>query len=144
VIIGLLLEALLFGMFTACMMIDQADVVRSKVTHIDRFTGSDIGSNALSGVVEVFGIGPSNSTSHRSVREARFRPDWLSPFVQVCFPSASLRDEVVGYCRPCLPNHPKKEKDVLLQSSFSSSLHSSSGARRKNSNLSGTSMVEII
>jgi palmitoyltransferase ZDHHC3/7/25 len=92
-ILGLLVEAILFGMFTACMMFDQADVVRSKVTHIDRFKGSDVGG-ALAGVIEVFGVG------RRGV-DTRFRPDWLSPFVRVCFPSQSMTDEVMGFCRPC-------------------------------------------
>jgi palmitoyltransferase ZDHHC3/7/25 len=138
IVICLLLEALLFGMFTACMMMDQADVVRSKVTHIDRFTGADVGSNALSGVLEVFGVGPG----HRSMREARFRPDWLSPFVQVCFPSASLRDEVVGYCRPCVPNHSKKEGPS--ESWFDRGIRSGNALRWQNRNKNATSMVEII
>jgi palmitoyltransferase ZDHHC3/7/25 len=142
IVICLLLEALLFGMFTACMMIDQADVVRSKMTHIDRFTGTDVGSNSLSGVLEVFGVG--QGSSHRSMREARFRPDWLSPFVQICFPSTSLRDEVVGYCRPCLPNHSAKEKDGQSESWFTRGIRSGNAMRKKNSNKNGTSMVEII
>lgn len=38
------------------MMFDQVDVVRSKVTHIDRFKGADVGGK-LAGVIEVFGVG---------------------------------------------------------------------------------------
>lgn len=92
-ILGLLIEAILFGMFTACMMFDQASVVNSKMTHIDRLKGSNIGGS-LAGIIEVFGVGS------RGVDYTRFRPDWLSPFARVCFPS-SLRDEVMGFCRPC-------------------------------------------
>jgi len=91
-ILGLLIEAILFGMFTSCMMCDQMDVVRSKITHIDRFKGAEVGGG-LSGVTEVFGTG------NRGVN-SRFRADWLSPFVRVCFPS-SVQDEIMGFCRPC-------------------------------------------
>jgi palmitoyltransferase ZDHHC3/7/25 len=144
IILGLLVEAILFGMFTACMMMDQADVVRSKITHIDRFTGSDVGSNTLAGVLEVFGVGnasqKNSSGSHRPSRNSRFRPDWLSPFVQVCFPSKSLRDEVMGYCRPCPPN--KRDKDVTIQSTFAKGINAIAGTRMKNTNKSG--MVEIV
>jgi palmitoyltransferase ZDHHC3/7/25 len=90
-ILGLLIEALLFGMFTSCMMFDQSDVIFSKMTHIDRLKGVDI-SGSLAGITEVFGVGK------RGV-DTRFRPDWLSPFARVCFPP-SVKDEVMGYCRP--------------------------------------------
>jgi palmitoyltransferase ZDHHC3/7/25 len=93
-ILGLVIEAILFGMFTSCMMFDQAEVVRSKLTHIDRFKGADVGGG-VSGVVEVFGVG-------RQGLGSSFRTDWLSPFVRVCFPS-SVTDEVMGFCRPCKP-----------------------------------------
>jgi hypothetical protein len=90
-ILGLLVEGLLFGMFTSCMMFDQSDVIFSKMTHIDKLKGTEI-SGSLSGVAEVFGIGKTAAS--------RFRPDWLSPFYKVCFPP-SVRDEVMGFCRPC-------------------------------------------
>lgn len=91
-ILGLLIEGLLFGMFTSCMMVDQADVIFSGMTHIDKLKGTTI-SGALTGVAEVFG--PSMR------RGNRFRPDWMSPFVKVCFPE-SVRDQVMGFCRPCM------------------------------------------
>lgn len=97
-ILGLLIEALLFGLFTSCMMFDQMDVVGSKMTHIDRLKGADIAST-LAGVTEVFGVG-SRATA-RNAGESRFRADWLSPLHNVCFPE-SVRDEVMGFCRPCL------------------------------------------
>lgn len=95
-ILGLLIEALLFGLFTSCMMFDQVDVVRSKMTHIDRYKGGDAGGS-LAGVTEVFGI------SSRQGLDANFRADWLSPFFRVCFPT-SVRNEVMGFCRPCQTN----------------------------------------
>eukprot|EP00566_Odontella_aurita_P037820 CAMPEP_0113567234 /NCGR_PEP_ID=MMETSP0015_2-20120614/23158_1 /TAXON_ID=2838 /ORGANISM="Odontella" /LENGTH=322 /DNA_ID=CAMNT_0000469597 /DNA_START=583 /DNA_END=1554 /DNA_ORIENTATION=- /assembly_acc=CAM_ASM_000160 len=95
-LIGLMVEALLFGLFTCCMMIDQWDVVMTNVTHIDRLKGetgfSFLDDQRRKDVNEVFGTG-RGSTSH-------FRPDWMSPFVRVCFPS-SLQDEIMGFCRPC-------------------------------------------
>lgn len=105
-IIGLMAEALVFGIFTFCMMIDQWDVVMTNVTHIDRLKG-ETGFNFLDdqrrmGVNEVFGTG-RGTTSH-------FRPDWLSPFVRVCFPS-SLQDEIMGFCRPCRLSPVSKKDD---------------------------------
>ena len=91
-ILGLLVEGLLFGMFTSCMMFDQTDVIFSKMTHIDRLKGADVGGS-LAGVTEVFGVGKRGA-------DTRFRPDWLSPLHKVCFP-ASVQDEVMGFCRPC-------------------------------------------
>ena len=35
-LVGLAVEALLFGLFTLCMMVDQWDVVTTNLTHIDR------------------------------------------------------------------------------------------------------------
>ena len=91
-VLGLLIESLLFGMFTSCMIFDQSDVIFSKLTHIDRLKGVDIGG-ALAGITEVFGVG------RRGVGSTRFQPNWLSPFSKVCFPP-SVRDEVMGFCRP--------------------------------------------
>jgi hypothetical protein len=90
-ILGLVVEALLFGLFTSCMMVDQYDVVMSNVTHIDKLKG-DAGGDRVAGVTEVFGILKGNATSPRW--------DWLSPFASVCFPNG-LKDEIMGYCRPC-------------------------------------------
>lgn len=38
-LVGLMVEALLFGLFTFCMMVDQWDVVMTNLTHIDRLKG---------------------------------------------------------------------------------------------------------
>jgi len=100
-LVGLMVEAILFGLFTCCMMVDQWDVVATNVTHIDRLKGG-IGlgfleeSTRLLGVNEVFGSG---TAGHAATRQ-HFRPDWLSPFVRVCFPP-SMHDEIMGFCRPC-------------------------------------------
>jgi len=74
------------------MMFDQLDVILNKVTHIDRFKGNDI-SGSIPGIIEVFGAG------RRGLDEIKFRADWLSPFVNICFPP-SVYDEVMGFCRP--------------------------------------------
>ncbi|KAL7572777.1 hypothetical protein ACA910_014636 [Epithemia clementina (nom. ined.)] len=98
-ILLLLVESLLFGIFTSCMMFDQMEVVQNKMTHIDRLKGLEVGGS-LSGVAEVFGLS-QNETNKKGLRRnnaSRFRPDWLSPFVHgACFP-ASIRDEVMGFC----------------------------------------------
>jgi hypothetical protein len=123
VILGLLIEALLFGMFTSCMMctcipwsliflwsfsyslshpfpaptlntVDQMEVVKHKTTHIDRLKGLTVGGS-LEGISEVFGV----ATSKTPDKAARFRMDWLSPVHRVCFPG-NLREEVYGFCRP--------------------------------------------
>lgn len=75
------------------MKVDQWDVVMSNMTHIDRLKGGQDASRSIRvpGMTEVFGVGKKG--------RGRFRPDWLSPFASVCFPS-SVRDDIFGYCRP--------------------------------------------
>jgi hypothetical protein len=85
-ILGLVVEAILFGLFTSCMICDQAGVVASNMTHIDRLKGGDVAANAISGIIEVFGLHKKRETADGT----KFRPDWLSPFGNVCFPG-SLR-----------------------------------------------------
>lgn len=97
-ILGLLVEALLFGLFTSCMMCDQFEVIHSKMTHIDRLKGTDVGGS-LPGILEVFGAATSR-LSKATGADTRFRADWLSPLHKVCFPE-SVQDEVFGFCRPC-------------------------------------------
>ena len=159
-ILALLVEAILFGLFTGCMMMDQMDVVRSKVTHIDRYKGGDdsVGSHSMAGVLEVFGIRPrghskttkiaSTKSSRHVLRDGRFRWDWLSPFAPVCFPSHAIRDDVIGFCRPCFPSSSNftSKKDTIalvpLQSSFAKNVTTTSSKGSKGTNKS--SMVEII
>ena len=109
-LLGLVVEAVLFGMFTSCMMIDQSDVVSSKMTHIDRLKGGgEVGVASLGGVAEVFGVG---TKQEHGANTSRFRPDWLSPFARVCFPP-SVEDHVMGFCRPCVKAM-SSEKDTEL------------------------------
>lgn len=109
-LIGLTVEALLFGLFTICMMVDQWDVVVTNLTHIDRLKGEyhngyynpnnqhtqNLKSNT--GVHEVFGARAESQSSSGS--RPRFHYTWMSPFHKVCFPEP-LRDDIFGYCRPC-------------------------------------------
>lgn len=95
-LIGLMVESMLFGMFTCCMVIDQWDVVSTNVTHIDRLKGEtfmeDVEGRA--GIHEVFGAGVGKG------KKSGFRADWLSPFVKVCFPD-HMENDIMGFCRPC-------------------------------------------
>jgi len=95
-LIGLVVESMLFGMFTCCMVIDQWDVVSTNVTHIDRLKGEtfmeDVEGRA--GIHEVFGAGVGKG------KKSGFRADWLSPFVKVCFPE-HMENDIMGFCRPC-------------------------------------------
>eukprot|EP00593_Proboscia_inermis_P011257 CAMPEP_0171308426 /NCGR_PEP_ID=MMETSP0816-20121228/18580_1 /TAXON_ID=420281 /ORGANISM="Proboscia inermis, Strain CCAP1064/1" /LENGTH=172 /DNA_ID=CAMNT_0011791335 /DNA_START=665 /DNA_END=1183 /DNA_ORIENTATION=- len=103
-LVGLMVEALLFGLFTCCMMVDQWDVVMTNVTHIDRLkeSKSSYGIPVDSpkkpkggGINEVFGTG-----NYKGGYESGFRLDWLFPYAEATFP-ASMRDEIMGFCRPC-------------------------------------------
>lgn len=93
-ILGLLIESLLFAMFTSCMMFDQASVIGSKITHIDRLKGAEM-TGGLPGVLEVFGVdGAANNNNNATA----FRWDWLNPMTPVHY--HGWQEEVVGYCRP--------------------------------------------
>ena len=108
-LIGLTVEALLFGLFTLCMMCDQWDVVMTNLTHIDRLKGHDtLQHRVQAGINEVFGTGRSMTSSssalphhhhHHGNYRRGFHFTWLSPLHKVCFPE-SVRDDIFGYCRP--------------------------------------------
>jgi len=110
-LIGLTVEALLFGLFTMCMMCDQWDVVMTNLTHIDRLKGHDtLQHRVQAGINEVFGTGRLSSSAlpHYNGNAAAaatnnyrrgFHYTWLSPLHKVCFPE-SVRDDIFGYCRP--------------------------------------------
>lgn len=111
-LIGLTVEALLFGLFTICMMCDQWDVVVTNLTHIDRLKGehhhgyynpnNQHAANSMKnreGVHEVFGARASQNSSGKNQRP-KFHYSWMSPFHRVCFPDP-IRDDIFGYCRPC-------------------------------------------
>lgn len=107
-VLGLFIEAILFGLFTFCMMFDQSGVVLTNITSIDRLKGDHGDSNSnsngngnglgprLTGVIEVFGLNPKKGMD----LAGRFRADWMSPFHRTCFPT-TVRDEIMGFCKPC-------------------------------------------
>lgn len=71
-VVFLVLEAVLFGLFTMCMMCDQYSMITTGMTQIDRFKGEV--TDTL-GIREVFG-GASK----------RFALHWLLP-VRIWFPT---------------------------------------------------------
>ena len=80
--IAVTFAALLFGLFTACMLGDQWSVLRTNVAKIDRLKGEE--TECASDVNEVFGG-----------RSRGFRVDWLVP-TKPLFP-ASVHDDIMGY-----------------------------------------------
>lgn len=117
-LIGLLVEAILFGLFTSCMMVDQWDVVTTNLTHIDRLKGDPYlqfatlippeNTRACLAVHEVFGSGAIAANEVCSSIEkiiqhkatyGNFRMDWLSPLAKVQFPP-NVKDDIMGFCRP--------------------------------------------
>lgn len=92
---ALFAEALLFGMFTLCMMVDQWSVVTTNVTNIDRLKGE---------VHFIFDDLSTHVTKSAAINEVfggkySFHLSWLSPLANVTFPR-SLRDEIMGFCQP--------------------------------------------
>lgn len=79
-----MIEAVLFGLFTCCMMLDQHTVVATNTTAIDRLKGEYHGVSHRHDVNEVFGG-----------KDGRFRLDWLLP-VPAAFPS-SIAPDLLGY-----------------------------------------------
>ena len=125
-LVGLIIEASLFGIFTCCMMVDQWDVVTSNVTHIDRLKGLGEAMGQPGGIAkgpfitgpqEVFGTGRAAAAAKKDDRRhfaSRFRYDWLSPFVNICFP-AHAQDEIMGFCRPCPSNRSDIAGEIELR-----------------------------
>lgn len=80
-VIFLVLEAVLFGLFTLCMMCDQYSVIMTGTTQIDRLKGE---TTETLGLREVFG-GAS----------PKFALHWLLP-VNIWFPR-SVKNQLLGY-----------------------------------------------
>mgnify|MGYP006101164505 CR=1 FL=1 len=80
-IVCLVIEGLLFGLFTSCMMLDQWGVVSTGATQIDRLKGEDV--EIFHNFNEVFG------------GDFGFKMNWLLP-VDVTFPK-SVKNEIYGY-----------------------------------------------
>ncbi|KAL3807630.1 hypothetical protein ACHAXA_005260 [Cyclostephanos tholiformis] len=129
-LVGLAVEALLFGLFTLCMMADQWDVVMTNLTHIDRLKGETSMGRRHGGSQQyqhagAYGQLPkyydqhvgsqmsimraginevfgtlSSSMTSTALPRSKFHYTWLSPVHRVCFPEG-VRDDILGYCRPC-------------------------------------------
>ncbi|KAH7476843.1 hypothetical protein PRIC1_000848 [Phytophthora ramorum] len=80
-VVCLILEAVLFGLFTMCMMCDQYSVITTGTTQIDRLKGETADNLGLR---EVFGGS-----------DYKFSLHWLLP-VNIWFPS-SVKNQVLGY-----------------------------------------------
>ncbi|ETV84732.1 hypothetical protein H257_03837 [Aphanomyces astaci] len=98
-VVCLCMEAVLFGLFTMCMMCDQYSVITTGTTQIDRLKGE---TSENLGVREVFGGTSNNLAMH-----------WFFP-VNIWFPE-SIKDQLLGYALEELTveNDPT---DVLLMS----------------------------
>eukprot|EP00606_Chrysophyceae_sp_TOSAG23-5_P000389 GSChrysophyteH2.ASY1.ANO1.221.1 assembled CDS len=83
-IIFLLVESVLFGLFTLCMMGDQTTVLSTNQTAIDKLKG--IHNESLEGFNEVFGCDD----------DIKFRYDWVVP-VPMTYPNIQTKDAVLGY-----------------------------------------------
>ncbi|KAL9180025.1 hypothetical protein ACHAXT_007995 [Thalassiosira profunda] len=136
-LVGLTVEALLFGLFTLCMMVDQWDVVMTNLTHIDRLKGETHHHHHGYGQQQHQGYGqlPPHMTPHYNPQRAaslmkragvhevfgtgrsaasRFHYSWLSPLHKVCFPD-HVRDDIFGYCRPCGSSASQQESRRSVQ-----------------------------
>uniref|UniRef100_A0AAV1UK92 Palmitoyltransferase n=1 Tax=Peronospora matthiolae TaxID=2874970 RepID=A0AAV1UK92_9STRA len=80
-VVCLIMESVLFGLFTMCMMCDQYSVITTGTTQIDRLKGE---VSASLGLREVFGGA-----------DCKFALHWLLP-VNIWFPS-SVKNQVLGY-----------------------------------------------
>jgi hypothetical protein len=83
-VIFLVVESILFGLFTLCMLGDQFSAISSNQTQIDRLKGTK--HNYQMEVNEVCG----------SQRSVRFHYSWFLP-IAVVFPDGPLREKVLGY-----------------------------------------------
>ncbi|ETW00567.1 hypothetical protein, variant [Aphanomyces invadans] len=102
-VVCLCMEAVLFGLFTMCMMCDQYSVITTGTTQIDRLKGE---TSENLGVREVFGGSSSKPSLH-----------WLLP-VNISFPE-SIKEQLLGYALEELEVHCSNdtlstEMDVFL------------------------------
>lgn len=85
-LVALLVEGILFGLFTLCMLADQSETISSNQTQIDRL--KNVRHDFQDEINEVFGT-PSNYKFHVS---------WLLP-TQAKFPT-HFRDKIYGFILP--------------------------------------------
>ncbi len=83
-IIFLLVESVLFGLFTLCMMGDQSTVLSTNQTQIDKLKG--IHHDGIEGFNEVFGCDD----------DIKFQYDWLIP-TPILYPDINTKDRVLGF-----------------------------------------------
>ena len=117
--------ALLFGLFTACMMLDQWTVVATNDTYIDRIDGARRADGAAAGgeggsdaheksardVDEVFG-GTATSVQRCVPKPCRgCRAGWLLP-TPARFP-ASAREQLYGFRLPPAPGGAAAGADLV-------------------------------
>ncbi|CAM9427067.1 unnamed protein product [Chrysoparadoxa australica] len=127
VVVLLMMESMLFGMFTFCMMLDQWGVVTTNQSSIDKLKGE---THVVShGVNEVFG------------GDTGCRLDWLLP-TKVAFPPG-IWEEVMGYrvkeqdLELKVLSHPAEESLLVDGSSKEKGPLSGDIRERKNGNVPG-------
>ncbi len=84
VIVFLLIESILFGLFTLCMMGDQTTVLSTNQTQIDKLKGDF--HEGVNGYNEVFGCDSS----------VKFSCGWLMPYPPV-HPDQTTKERILGY-----------------------------------------------
>eukprot|EP00605_Chrysophyceae_sp_TOSAG23-4_P001194 GSChrysophyteH1.ASY1.ANO1.1303.1 assembled CDS len=83
-IVFLLVESVLFGLFTLCMMGDQTSVLATNQTQIDKLKG--IRNEGVEGFNEVFGCDD----------DIKFKYEWLLP-TRIQYPDTQIKERVLGY-----------------------------------------------
>jgi len=91
-LIFLVVEGILFGLFTLCMMGDQLPGILTNQTQIDRLKGGAAAKTPLL-ITEV------NEVCGSSLQQS-FEWLWLAP-VAVSFKDRAVKEKILGYCRPC-------------------------------------------
>jgi palmitoyltransferase ZDHHC3/7/25 len=84
-VIFLVIESLLFGLFTLCMMGDQTSVLSEGQTQIDKLKGLKH-ETGVDDFNEVFGCDS----------DVKFQLEWLVP-IPMKFPDVNIKDNVLGY-----------------------------------------------
>jgi len=102
-IIMVILEAILFGLFTSCMMLDQWTVVSTNVTSIDKLKGARAPVGGEAAFNEVCG----------GRAFPAFRWDYLLPSA-VDYPS-DLQIDFFGYCQPINGDNNDGEEEHELE-----------------------------
>ena len=97
-VVFLLIESILFGLFTLCMMGDQSTVLSSNQTAIDKLKGYKHEQEGLPDFNEVFG----------GSNDVKFRFDWLLPIPMRYPDTTTIKDRLLGYR---VPDRREKERE---------------------------------